>query len=186
MGRPSKPLSVIKSEKIAHRTKAELKLREESEKALLTGERMKESKDVKANPNAHEKFKRIMTLLDKIQKTDALYETVINRYCTLYAETLDIIQQRVELVEVVNSIKDTFTELKENGEIDADNLSKITQSLMNTVSTINKLDDALLKKRKMLLDIEKENIMTIAAALRSIPKTPELTSGPSLKDILGG
>ena len=31
-------------------------------------------------------------------------------------------------------------------------------------------DSAIQSKRKMLLDIEKENIMTIAAALRSIPK----------------
>jgi hypothetical protein len=35
----------------------------------------------------------------------------------------------------------------------------------------------------MLLDIEKENIMTIAAALRSIPKKEE-SKGPSLADIL--
>ena len=35
------------------------------------------------------------------------------------------------------------------------------------------LDKQLQPKRKMLLDIEKENIMTIASALRVIPKKPE-------------
>jgi hypothetical protein len=36
----------------------------------------------------------------------------------------------------------------------------------------NVLDAKLMQKRKMMLDIEKENIMTIASALRSIPKKP--------------
>lgn len=34
-------------------------------------------------------------------------------------------------------------------------------------------DKQIQTKRKMLFDIEKENVMTIASALRSIPKTPE-------------
>ena len=32
------------------------------------------------------------------------------------------------------------------------------------------LDKQIMQKRRMLLDIEKENLMTIAAALRVIPK----------------
>jgi hypothetical protein len=34
------------------------------------------------------------------------------------------------------------------------------------------LDKQIMAKRKMMLDIEKENIMTIASALRSVPKKP--------------
>jgi hypothetical protein len=46
-----------------------------------------------------------------------------------------------------------------------------TQSEMQ--SQILALDKQIMVKRKMLLDLEKENIMTIAAALRAIPKKPE-------------
>ena len=35
------------------------------------------------------------------------------------------------------------------------------------------LDKQIQAKRKMLMDIEKENIMTIASSLRSIPKKAE-------------
>jgi hypothetical protein len=35
-----------------------------------------------------------------------------------------------------------------------------------------KLDKKLMEKRRAMLDLEKENIMTIASALRSIPKKP--------------
>jgi hypothetical protein len=43
------------------------------------------------------------------------------------------------------------------------------------------LDKQIQTKRKMLLDIEKENIMTIAAALRSIPKKTDEKENPLLK-----
>jgi hypothetical protein len=38
----------------------------------------------------------------------------------------------------------------------------------------------------MLLDIEKENIMTIAAALRSIPKKDDKSENPLLKALKDG
>ena len=38
------------------------------------------------------------------------------------------------------------------------------------------IDKQLQSKRKMLLDIEKENIMTITSALRSIPKKVDTES----------
>ena len=45
------------------------------------------------------------------------------------------------------------------------------------------LDRQVQSKRKMLSDIEKENIMTIAASLRSVPKKPEKKVNP-LKEAL--
>ena len=44
-------------------------------------------------------------------------------------------------------------------------------------------DRQIQTKRKMLFDIEKENVMTIAAALRSIPKQPE-TKKNALREAL--
>ncbi|MDE5741974.1 MAG: hypothetical protein K2H90_05950, partial [Oscillospiraceae bacterium] len=46
-------------------------------------------------------------------------------------------------------------------------------TLVKMESNLLALDKRIQDKRKMLLDIEKENIMTIAAQLRSIPKKVE-------------
>ena len=54
--------------------------------------------------------------------------------------------------------------------------------MINSVLTI---DRNIAQKRKMLLDIEKENIMTIASALRSIPKKEEKQENPLLKILRG-
>ena len=47
------------------------------------------------------------------------------------------------------------------------------------------LDKQVQTKRKMLLDIEKENIMTIASALRSVPKKTEKKDNPLLAALNG-
>ena len=46
-------------------------------------------------------------------------------------------------------------------------------TLAKMESNLLALDKRIQDKRKMLLDIEKENIMTVAAQLRSIPKKVE-------------
>lgn len=47
------------------------------------------------------------------------------------------------------------------------------------------MDRQIQAKRRMLAEIEKENVMTIAASLRSVPKKPEKKTNP-LKEALGG
>ena len=59
MPTPPKPFTVLKAEKKSHRTKKELKIREQGEKALVTGTAIKERKEVKENPVAHKEFLRI-------------------------------------------------------------------------------------------------------------------------------
>ena len=46
-------------------------------------------------------------------------------------------------------------------------------------SAINSADRQIQAKRKMMLDIEKENIMTIASSLRVVPKNPQKNEKPS-------
>ena len=48
------------------------------------------------------------------------------------------------------------------------------------------MDKQVQTKRKMLLDIEKENIMTIASALRSVPKKTEKKENPLLAALNNG
>ena len=48
------------------------------------------------------------------------------------------------------------------------------------------LDKQVQAKRKMMMAIEKESIMTLAAAMRSVPKTPEIETNPLLAILEGG
>ncbi|KNY30200.1 hypothetical protein [Pseudobacteroides cellulosolvens] len=50
MPTPPKPFSVLTNENKSHRTKAELKQREEGEKALATGKALKERPRGRVNP----------------------------------------------------------------------------------------------------------------------------------------
>ena len=180
MPTPPKPFTVLVSEKKSHRTKAELKQREQGEKALATGTALKERPEVKANQIAHKEFMRLNKLLKGIEKNDAIYEPVINRYCMLQAECKDFEEKR-------ESFYRDLEELTNDRESFADNedLSSYYKLKNNIQSQIIALDKQVQTKRKMLLDIEKENIMTIAAALRSIPKKTEKEINPLLKALNG-
>ena len=48
------------------------------------------------------------------------------------------------------------------------------------------LDRQVQGKRKMLLEVEKENVMTIASALRNIPKKAEEGEDPLIRALKGG
>lgn len=172
MPTPPKPYNVIVMEGKSHRTKSELEQREKAEKQLLTGEILRERKEVKDNPISHKEFLRIVKILKKIEKNDAIYEAVINRYCLLQAECTDLEMRREEFYEMTQELRETFNqataEMANEDRLEhlmefSRNMAKITASMVNC-------DKMIQSKRKMLLDIEKENIMTIAAALRSIPK----------------
>ena len=60
-------------------------------------------------------------------------------------------------------------------------------SLINDIQkNIVNLDKQIQAKRKMLLDIEKENVMTIASALRCIPKKEDKDAENPLLKVLRG
>jgi hypothetical protein len=161
-GRPTKPLTLVQG----HRTKAEKAVREKAESALLTGVTLKENPEVKNNPIAHKEFTRIRKLLKSIDKDDDLSGNIINTHCLLHAECKEFEQMKGIL----------YGDLKELGEAYGEG----TIEFLAYIDQKNKLQDKLfacdkkiMEKRKMILDISKENIMTIQSALRSIPKKPE-------------
>lgn len=164
-----KPFVVLTNEKKSHRTKAELNQRKQAEESLLTGKALRVHTEVKNDPVALKEFNRINGLLRRIEKNDAIYEPVINRYCLIYAECLDFVEKRETFYRDMQELTEDKDRLIDNGEMTLGEYYKTKQNLQNTI--IN-LDRQIQAKRKMLLDIEKENAMTIAAALRSIPKTP--------------
>lgn len=167
MGRSSKVVSMTKG----HRTKAEKAYREEQENALLTGEGIVESKAVSADPVAHVVFLRVRKLLRKIGKSDALYEQVINRYALLAAECADFERKREVFHERALALDRKFAEQDPSDEdsIKAVDYYRLSAQLQGQVVALDKQVQA---KRRMLLDIEKECVMTISSALRAIPKTP--------------
>lgn len=176
-GRPPKPVKLLKMEGKSHRTKAELEAREKAEKQLLTGKKMKAWPEVRENALARKEFNRVKKLLESIGHNDALYESVINRYCLLTAECKQIettIEQlKGELAELV--------EAREKGEIE---FMDYLNEKGNIHDRILAWDKKLMEKRKMLLQIERENVMTIMAALRSIPKKPEEKKGSPMAEYL--
>ena len=172
MPTPPKPFAVLKAEGKSHRTKKELKLREEGEKALATGVALKERPEVKNNPVAHKEFMRINKLLKSIGKNDAIYEAVINRYCLLQAECVEFEEKREKFYEQMSELEEKAFEMEFKDYFKLQ--SEMQKNIIN-------LDKQIQAKRKMLLDLEKENIMTIAAALRSIPKKADKSENPLMK-----
>ena len=165
MPTPPKPYAVLKAEGKSHKTKAELEKRMRGEAALLTGEAMREWPCTKADPTAHRHFGRIRKLLGAIGKDDALIEAGINRYCVMLSEAADLEKERRSIAARQQMIDG----LLRDGCIN--NQAYCTEA-KELVGQKLALEKALSVKRKMLMDMEKENVMTIAAGLRSIPKAP--------------
>lgn len=180
MPTPPKTADIIRLEKKSHRTKKELRQREQGEKALLTGITLKERQEVKDNETAHKEFLRLKKLLQKIDKFDDMYGAVINRYCVLYAETKEFEEKRERFYQQLCEFQDAKEDLLINEEMTPREYYGIEASMQKNLVS---LDRQVQSKRKMLSDIEKENIMTIAASLRSVPKKPEKKTNP-LKEAL--
>ena len=179
MPTPAKPFKVLTTENKSHRTKAELKMREEGEKALSTEIELKERKEVKQNKVAHKEFKRIEKLLKNIGKNDAIYEAVINRYCLIQAECFDFEVKRDKFYNDMSKLEDKYNE-------DEMSLSEYYSLINDMQKNIVNLDKQIQSKRKMLLDIEKENVMTIASALRCIQKKDNKEADNPLLKVLRG
>lgn len=161
-GRPSKPIALVQG----HRTKAEVSARKKQEAALLTGKSLKATEEVKNNEIARREFVRVRKMLRTIGKNDELYSGVINRYCLLRAEELEMVKNKSKLQESMEKLEKKVQNNEISFEKYMEVMPKISQGILS-------YDKAIMQKRKMLLDIEKENVLTIASALRSIPKKPE-------------
>lgn len=157
-GRPGKTFAVLTAERAGHRTKAELELRRQAEKALMTGTRMRESEAVKADAAAHAHFRRVRGLMSAIGHDDAIHEQVINRYCLLLSECERLDQDAARLRAMA----------EEAGTAEA---------AAQLYSLALRTDGEVQRKRSMLLAIEKENLMTVSSGIRAVPKTPSKDTG---------
>ena len=181
MPTPPKPTNVILLEGKSHRTKKELAERKRAEAQLLTGKVLKEAAEVKENEKAHKEFQRIRKLLKSIEKDDDLYGATINRYCLLMAECSDFQDKRETMYRQMQDLQESKEEFERNEDL------KTYYMLQSTMQkNMIALDRQVQTKRKMLLDIEKENIMTIASSLRSVPKKTDKKKNPLMEALTGG
>lgn len=190
MARPSKPVAVLESEKKSHRTKAELEQREKGEAALLSGKRCFERESVRANPVAHKEYQRLIKLMRAIGKDDALYAPEYNRYSELFSEEEfykgEIAAIQSELVSLrgltINAATaaNVISEEIETGNISEEltitldglleNISKLHDQRGKLLKQLSDMDLKVKQKREAMLALEKENCMTVSAALRTVPK----------------
>lgn len=182
MPTPPKPAKVIELEKKSHRTKKELAQRRNAEAALLTGVAIKEKKEVKEDPVAHSEFLRLRRLLRSIDKDDDLYGEAINRYCILISECEAFQQKREMVYQQLCCFQNQMNELVCNEEMTWKEAYSIEATMQRNLVS---MDKQIQTKRKMLLDLEKENVMTIASSLRSIPKKADSRKN-ALKEALSG
>lgn len=171
MPTPPKSVAILKAEGKSHRSKKELTDREKLEKSLLTGKAFKERAEVKSNGYAHSEFKRVAALFKAMGKNDALFESTINRYCLLQAECYELNERNVEYSKMLVELREQVKEaLKEMPSADKANFTlQYSKEISKILAMMAKSDTQLQAKRKMCLDIEKENGMTVASALRTIP-----------------
>ena len=178
MPRPAKSANVLEFEGKSHRTKEELAYRAAGEKALLSGMNIREKDYVKKNSIAHKEFLRIEKLLEAIEKNDALQENVINRYCLIYAECHAMEKQLERSLIALDLFDEESKELVESGEMEFAESVRLRIEMQKQITTTGRQIHA---KREMLLKIEKESLMTAAAAMRVVPKKP-----PPEKNLTGG
>lgn len=181
MPTPTKPVKILQMEGRSHRTKKELAQRKNAEASLLTGVALKEKKEVKNNPTAHTEFRRLKKLLKNIEKDDDLYGETINRYCLLVAECEEFQTKRERMYSQLCEFQERMGYLISEEELTWKEAYSLEANMQKNLVS---MDKQLQTKRKMLLDMEKENIMTIASSLRSIPKKTEKKANP-LREALG-
>lgn len=177
MPNPAKPIAQVMADGKKHLTKAEIEQRQKAEKALATGKPLKMRSELSSNKIAKREFKRVNELLSIIGKNDALVEGSVNRYAELTAECAEFCEKRDVIAKGIEQLEDFYSK-EECKDEEKQKLHKAEyfQLLTKMEGSMINLDKQIMSKRKMLFDIEKENLMTIASQLRSIPKTVDDTA----------
>ena len=100
----------------------------------------------------------------------------------IFAETLEFEQKQMRFYEQLCEFQEQKNNLIMQGEMTYKEAYQIEAAMQKNLVA---MDRQIQAKRRMLSDLEKENIMTIASSLRSIPKKVEKKTNP-LKEALGG
>lgn len=149
---------------LGHISTEERTEREQYETGLISGEVWKEYPETKNNVTAHKFFERLTGLYERIGKNDAITEPVINRYCLLQAECTDFERKRDLFHANLESLLDC-------AGMDDSEKFKLQATMQRSIIAA---DQQVMSKRRMLLEIEKEMLLTLKAQLSAIPpKAPD-------------
>lgn len=180
MPTPRKSAAVLTAEGTAHKTKQEIAQRKKAEQAALTGKQLREAEQTKANDLAHAEFKRMKALLKEIKKDDDIYRNVVNRYCMLCAECIEFVEKREAIYKQLEEFFEKKDGLVANEELTFREAYRIEADMQANIIAVDK---QIQTKRKMMLDIEKENGWTVKASIQTIPPRVESKISP-LKEAL--
>ena len=164
-------------------TKKQLTERKKIEKAALTGKPLKEAPQVKSNELAHKEFLRMHALLKEIKKNDDIYRNVVNRYCMLHAECMEFVEKRENIYKQLQEFCDNKAEILRKEELTWKEAYRIEVDMQSNMIL---LDKQIQTKRKMMLDLEKENGWTVKASIQTITPKQETKSNPLREALLGG
>ena len=168
-GRAPKHLKLI----TGHRTKREIAMREEGEAALKSSEPFEMWSRTKSKAKSKAHFEKIRKAFENIGEGDVMYEAVLNRYCIIIAECDDLESRIVALKKTIQRLEATWEKMSTQEEPETKDFLAYVKSLAALNKELNGMDAALGAKRNALLQIEKENIMTVLAKLRAVPKEPK-------------
>ncbi len=101
----------------------------------------------------------------------------------LQAECRDFEEKREVFLRNMQDLQEKREELLEGGDV---SLKEYFRMQNEFARRLVDLDRQVQGKRKMLLEVEKENVMTIASALRNIPKKAEEGEDPLIRALRGG
>lgn len=183
MPTPKKSADVLVVEGTAHKTKSELARRKKAEQGALTGKPLKETEQTKGNGLAHAEFKRMRGLLKEIKKDDDIYRNVVNRYCMLCAECIEFVEKRESIYQQLNEFCSQKGELLANEELSFREAYRIESEMQAHMIAVDK---QIQTKRKMMLDIEKENGWTVKASIQTIPPRTESKINPLKEALMDG
>lgn len=164
----TKPYLLLIQENKSHRTKKELGQRKLAEEQLYTGKNLKERAEIKENPDAHGEFLRIKKLLTAIGKNDDIFSGPINRYAMLFAECREFEVMREDASRRIDQLEENRDKFAA-----AEDMTGYFKTLAAMEKHLIDIDKQVQVKRRMMFDLEKENLMTVAAAMRSIAKQPQ-------------
>lgn len=175
-GRPPMPVALTQK----HLTIAERETREKAEAGLSTAQPMKKWESTRRNKFADKQFRRIVKALDEIGMNDTLNEAVINRYCVILGECDELEKRIPELRARIAETEAQWQETMAEKMPEPEDIVNFTKAISALERQANSLDVALGAKRAALLQIEKENTMTVLAKLRAVPKKAEETEEDGL------
>ena len=125
---------------------------------------------VKNDDIASKEFNRIAALMKLIGKADAIYSSGINRYCELFSEIEKLKASKARPETIADELNEKFEQLE---DLEYDDIMDFGKMYTKMLGESMKVDSAIMSKRKMMSDIEKENGWTVLSALRAVPKAPQ-------------